>query len=147
MPSVSLKTTSACLSFAVALGASFSVHAAGLGNLTVLSALGQPLRAEIEVVSPPPEDPTQISVRLAAPEYYERAGVQYSSALEGLRFRVDRRSSGQTMIEVSSSKPMDEPYVDMLVQIESPSGALIRRFVFLLEITFAIKARVTGSMR
>jgi len=107
-------------------------HAAGLGRLTVVSALGQPLRAEIEVVASQ-EEYSSLSARLASPDAFKNAGIEYSSALTGIRFTLDRRADGRPFLKVSSDRPLNEPFVDMLVEANWASGRLVREYTFLLD--------------
>src|SRR5690606_41365878 len=70
----------------VALAAAFSAltvlpvssaWALGLGKLNVQSALGESLRAEIDVTSLTPEEGSSLQVRVATPDTYRAAGVDY----------------------------------------------------------------------
>jgi pilus assembly protein FimV len=109
-------------------------HATGLGPITVLSALGQPLRGEIDLIEMPGTDAAGgVSVRLASYEMFQRAGVEYDQSLRALQFRVVDRGAGHRVIEVRSASPVSEPYLDMLVEMDSDSGPLIRRYTFLLD--------------
>ena len=108
------------------------VHAAGLGKLTVVSALGQPLRAEIEV-SASQEEYSSLSARLASPDAFKNAGIEYSSVLSGIRFTLERRTDGRPFLKVSSDRPLNEPFVDMLVEANWASGRLVREYTFLLD--------------
>jgi pilus assembly protein FimV len=56
----------AIIAAALWLAAPVAAHAAGLGQLTVLSPLGQPLNAEIEIVSLRPGEEEGLSAQLAA---------------------------------------------------------------------------------
>ena len=47
----------------------------GLGRVQVQSALGEVLRAEIDVTSMTPEEASNLRVRVAPPESYKAAGV------------------------------------------------------------------------
>lgn len=109
-----------------------SVQAAGLGQLTVLSALGQPLQAEVEVTSLSREEASQLEVRLASPEAYQRANMELNPALLGLRFRLEQTGS-RAVIKVNSSRPIHEPYVNMLLELHAPSGRMVREYTFLLD--------------
>jgi pilus assembly protein FimV len=60
-------------------------HAAGLGKMTVLSVMGQPLKAELEVTASSDELPSLVA-RVAAAEAFRQAGIDYSPALANLRF-------------------------------------------------------------
>src|SRR6185436_5939758 len=114
-------------------GASVSVEAAGLGKLTVNSALGQVLNAEIDLVSVQPGELDTISARVAAPEACRDARIEYSSALRLLRFSVEKRPSGQPYLKVTSAAPINEPFVDVLIEITWPSGRIQREYPILLD--------------
>jgi pilus assembly protein FimV len=117
---------------ALFLAGSPSVHAAGLGKLTVLSALGQPLVAEIDIVSLQRAEEDGLSARLAAPDAFRQAGIEYSSALLGMRFDIVRRD-GRAILRVTTPQPLNEPFVDMLVELQWNSGRLVREYTFLLD--------------
>lgn len=110
----------------------FGVQAAGLGKLTVVSALGQPLRAEIELTASR-EEYSSLSARLASAEAFRGAGIEYSPALAGIRFSLDRRADGQPYLQVTSDRPLNEPFIDMLVEVNWTSGRLVREYTFLLD--------------
>ena len=79
------------ISAALAGGVHGSVSAAGLGRLTVQSALGQPLQAQVEITSLMREELATLSARLAPPEAFRQAGIEPNAALSSLRFAIDRR--------------------------------------------------------
>jgi len=109
-----------------------SANAAGLGKLTVLSSLGQPLRAEIELTAVTPEEATDLQARLAPAEAFRAANIDFNPALLGLRFTVEQRN-GRQVISVSSSAPINEPFVDMLLELSWANGRLVREYTFLLD--------------
>lgn len=116
-----------CMSFIPGLA-----EAAGLGKITVLSGLGQPLRAEVELNANKEELPG-MTVRLAPRDSFQQAGVEYASQLLDLRFTLDKRTNGAPVIRVSSSKPINEPFLDFLVELNWPAGRLVREYTFLLD--------------
>lgn len=107
-------------------------NAAGLGRLTVYSGLGQPLRAEIELTASR-EELAGMAARLAPPDAFRQAGVDYASTLLGLRFAVDKRPDGKNVVRLSSDRPISDPYVDLLLELNWPSGRLVREYTFLLD--------------
>ena len=125
-----LKKTAVAVASAVLL--SSAAHAAGLGKLTVLSALGQPLRAEIELTTSAGEDPASMAVKLANPEAFRAANIEFNPALLSLRFAVEDRG-GRQVIRVSSTQPLNEPFVDMLLELTWNNGRLVREYTFLLD--------------
>jgi pilus assembly protein FimV len=115
------------------LAAPLMASAAGLGRLTVTSGLGQPLHAEIEINSASKEELGTLSARMAPVDAYNQANLDYSSALSGLRFAIERRPSGQAVVVVTSVAPINEPYLDLLLELDWSSGRLVREYTFLLD--------------
>ncbi|HNN46778.1 MAG TPA: FimV/HubP family polar landmark protein [Azospira sp.] len=109
-----------------------AVLAAGLGKVTVFSALGQPLRAEVEL-SATREELQSMKATLASPEAFKAAGLDYATPLLGIRFAIDKRASGQSIIRLTTDRPLNEPFVDMLLEINWSSGRLVREYTFLLD--------------
>ena len=109
------------------------VLAAGLGRLTVHSALGQPLRAEIEIVSLQPDEASSLSARLASIEAFRQANIEVNSALYSIRFAIEQRPGGERVLTLISSESINEPFLDMLVELSSSGSRLIREYTFLLD--------------
>ena len=108
-------------------------HAAGLGKMTVLSVMGQPLKAELEVTASSDELPSLVA-RVAAAEAFRQAGIDYSPALANLRFSRDvKERGGRRYLEVTSDRPLNDPFIDMLVELSWASGRLVREYTFLLD--------------
>ncbi|MBC3877129.1 FimV family protein [Undibacterium sp. FT79W] len=107
-------------------------NATGMGRLTVLSSLGQPLRAEIELTSPSKDEIGSLVPKLASAEAFRQANIDFNAALLSLRFAVEPRGSGY-VIKVTSSQAMNEPFVDMLLEMNSSNGKLLREYTFLLD--------------
>ncbi len=108
-------------------------NAVGLGRLSMLSALGDQLNVEIDLVSVSKEELSTLSVRLSSPDAYRQANLQYSPALVGARVTVERRPSGQPYVKVTSGRTINEPFVDLLVEITSSSGRLVREYTVLVD--------------
>ena len=128
--SSALKSLTAAVASAVLLSSAAS--AAGLGKLTVLSALGQPLRAEIELTAVSNEEAGGLVARLASPEAYRAANIEFNPALQSLRFNVEQRG-GRQFVRISSTQPLNEPFVDLLLELAWDNGRLVREYTFLLD--------------
>ena len=115
------------------LGVTVGAHAAGLGRLTVNSALGQTLDAEIELVSVQPGELDTLTARVAPPEAYRDARIEYSNLLRTLRFSVDKRPNGQPYIKITSIAPINEPFMDVLIEMTWPAGRIQREYPILLD--------------
>ena len=125
---------SICIVVAAAAGFALAAaaNAAGLGRLTVLSPLGQPLLAEIEIVSLQPGEEEGISARLASPDAFEQAGIEINPALNSLRISLERRDK-RPFLRLSTSQAVNEPFLDILVELQWSSGRLLREYTFLLD--------------
>jgi len=122
----------AVVSCLVLSGFPLAAGAAGLGKVVVFSALGQPLRAEIEV-SATRDELSGMKAQLASPETFKQSGVDYSTTLLGIRFSLEKRANGQSVIKLSSDSPINDPFIDMLLELNWPAGRLVREYTFLLD--------------
>ena len=111
-------------SVALATAMLWGSHAAalGLGRLTVLSALGETLRAEVEVTSITPEEAATLALRVAPPEAYRAAGVEYNPVLPGSSVQVVKRPDGRSVLRVTSDRAVLEPFVDVIIEANWASG-------------------------
>ena len=124
--SISIVVAAAWLAFASL------ANAAGLGRLTVLSPLGQPLLAEIEIVSLQPGEEEGLTARLASPEAFESAGIDINPALNSIRINLERRDK-RPFLRVTTGQPVNEPFLDILIELSWSSGRLVREYTFLLD--------------
>lgn len=127
--SFKLKTLGAAVISALLLS---NAYAAGLGKLTVLSSLGQPLRAEIELVAVAPDEAGSLVPKLASADAFRQANIDMNPALFSLRFAVEQRNSRQ-IIRITSTQSMNEPFIDMLLELGGSKGRLVREYTFLLD--------------
>jgi pilus assembly protein FimV len=118
---------------AVLLGAfGLTSQAAGLAGITVQSALGQPLAAEIQVVALQPEDFDLMQARIAGPEAYKAAKLAYVPVIRQLRLAAERRGEGAVW-KLTSVGPINEPSLYVLVEFTWPGGRLLQRYSILLD--------------
>ncbi len=106
--------------------------AVGLGKLTVLSGLGQPLRAEIELTSVTPEEARTLQPKLASADAFRQANIEFNGVLQTLRFAIEQRGSRQ-FIRITSPQAISEPFVDVLLELNSVNGRLVREYTMLLD--------------
>ena len=121
---------------ALAIGLAFAAplaHAAGLGRITIQSALGQPLRAEVEVTSVGRDEAGTLAVRLASAAAFRQANLEYNPALAGLRVSLGQRTETGYVVRLSSPNPVNEPYLDLLLELTSSTGRVLREYTILLD--------------
>lgn len=107
--------------------------AVGFGGINVSSALGQPLTAEIDLVAVDRTDKGSLSARLASPEAFKNAGIDYPYTLPKLKFRIETRANGDAYIKLTSDQPVNEPFVSILLELNWSAGRMLREYTFLLD--------------
>ncbi len=108
--------------------------AAKLGDITVLSAQGQPLNAEIALFPANEEELTGISARIASAEVFAEQGLTRAAELDSVRAVVGVRADGQPIVQLFSSAPINTSALDMLIQVDSSAGgSLVRKYALSLE--------------
>ncbi|HTJ07787.1 MAG TPA: FimV/HubP family polar landmark protein [Caldimonas sp.] len=114
--------------------------ALGLGRLNVQSALGEVLRAEIEVTSLTPEEQASLRIRVAPPEAYRAANVDYNQVLPGTRATFEKRPDGRLFVRLVSDRGVQEPFVDVILEISWATGRLVREYTLLFDPPATIRA-------
>lgn len=110
-----------------------SAYAAGLGKLTVISTLGQPFRGEIDLVSVKKDELSSLTVRMASPDAFKQADLPYTAYVSNLKLAIEKRPNGDSYVKVSSYQPLNEPFIDFLVELGWTSGRLVRAYTALVD--------------
>ncbi|WP_295520513.1 FimV/HubP family polar landmark protein [Limnohabitans sp. Rim8] len=119
------------LTLAVAL-ASESVLALTLGQVSVESGIGQPLRAAIEITQYKVEDLRRLKLQPATMASYEQANMAFHPALNGLQTRLEFRGDGKPFIALTGLSPVNEHFIDVIVEAQWPSGRLAMNYTLLV---------------
>ena len=119
--------------------------ALGLGRLSVQSNLGEVLRAEIEVTSLTPEEQASLRIRVAPPESYRAANVDYNAVLPSTRASFEKRADGRLFVRLVSDRGVQEPFVDVILEISWATGRLVREYTLLFDPPATIRAGATPS--
>jgi pilus assembly protein FimV len=104
-----------------------------MGRLVVQSSLGEPLRAEIEINSLSSDEAANLKVRVARPEAYRAAGVDYNAVLPSTKATLQRRSDGRPYLRLTSDLVVQEPFVDVMLELTWNSGQLVREYTLLFD--------------
>lgn len=106
-------------------------QAAGLGELRVTSKLGQPLQGEIPLVALKRGEEL-FNARIASLEDYEKAGMTLQPAVAGAQVSVVT-VEGKPVILIKGRHSVNEPAVDLLVELSWPGGTVLRAYKILLD--------------
>ena len=116
----------------LALGGS-NAQALSLGRITVQSALGEPLNAEIDIPELNADEATSLKVQVALPATFKSAGLDYSPVLTGLRMVLQKRPDGRSYLRLSSDQLVREPFVDLILDAAWQSGRVVRNYTMLFD--------------
>ena len=112
---------------------SLNATALSLGRITVQSALGEPLRAEVEVPEINADEAASLKASVALPEAFRAAGLDYNSAMASLQVSLQRRADGRAYIRISGDKAINDPFVDMILEARWASGRIVRDYTMLFD--------------
>lgn len=121
------------IAFALSLSTAFSVHAAGLGTMISSSKLGEPLNAEIELLAVTPNELNSIQAALASEQVYQDQMLEKPASYPFIKIEVGNNTKGQPVLKLSSTQPITEAFLDMLIQVDWPTGRLVKEYTLLLD--------------
>jgi pilus assembly protein FimV len=122
-----------CGLLAAVLALPISAFALGLGKLTVLSGLGQPLSAQIELSSAQRDELDSLRARIADSSVYRDNNVAYPGSLTRARITLEQGANGAPYLRVVTPQAVNDPYLDMIVEISWATGRVVRDYTFLLD--------------
>ena len=103
-----------------------------LGRLQILSGIGEPLRAEIEVAQASPEELRTLRAQLASPGAFSQAGMEFNPALNGVTASLQNRPNGSPVITLNGRAPIQENFIDLILEAQTSSGKLTKNYALLL---------------
>ncbi len=109
------------------------INAAGLGKLILNSALGQPLSAEIDIVVNNREEIPTLKASIAPREAFVQAGINYEPGFSTIKLSVESKSDGSPYIKLTSPQAINEPFLNILVELNWASGRILREYAVLLD--------------
>ena len=108
-------------------------NALQLGKIVVTSSQGQPLNAEIEMMLTPGEDLSKLKTSLATKESYESQGIERLAIHNNISVELQKNEKGQTILKLKSTQPVPDPFLDLLIQVDSVKGRNYREYTVLLD--------------
>ncbi len=101
--------------------------------MAVQSALGESLRAEIDITNMSAEEASSLRVKVASAEAYRAAGIDYNAALPSTQVTVAKRADGRSYLRIVSDRVVQEPFVDVILELTWANGRLVREYTLLLD--------------
>ena len=112
---------------------SSGVGALGLGDIELLSALNEPLDARIPLRAVREGELGSIQIRLASKEHFEIAGIERPFVLTSMKYTVVETTPGAGEIRISTRAPLNEPFLNFLLDVDWPQGRVVREYTVLLD--------------
>ena len=119
--------------FATAFTFIFSAQALQLGKISINSKQEQPLNADIEVILTKADDVTELVPSIASKEDFESQGIERLPVHANIDANFVKNSEGKIYLKLKSDKPVKDPFLDLLIQIDSPKGRNYREYTVLLD--------------
>jgi len=104
-----------------------------LGKIVVTSSQGQPLNAEIEIMMAAGEDSSKLQTSLASKENYESQGIERLPIHNNISVELKKNERGLTVLKLKSTQPVPDPFLDLLIQVDSAKGRNYREYTVLLD--------------
>ena len=126
-----------CVAFAtpaISIAQALPDNLAGLnlGDISASSYLDQPFRGVVPFLFTSVKDTHQLSVRLAPQSVFNKIGAEKLPILNNLRFQISTKSN-KPVILISSSNPIQLPFLNFVLEIEGPNGVLYQDYTVLLD--------------
>ena len=109
------------------------IYAAGLGKLKLNSALGQPLNAEIDIVTTNSDEVSSLKANIASREAFAQAGIHYEPNFTTFKTSIELRTNGNPYIKLASPQAINDPFLNILVELNWDSGLILREYAVLLD--------------
>lgn len=113
--------------------ASIDAHALALGRINVLSALGEPLRAEIDIPDINPEEASSLRAFVAPPEAFRASGLDYNVIVSSVEVKLQKRPDGRSFLRLTSTRPVNDPFLDLILETQWSSGRIVRDYTMLFD--------------
>ena len=111
---------------------SYKALALQLGQISVNSTQDQPLNAEIELIVSSGDDLDSLKVNIAGKDIYQAQSIERVPVHEDIKISVIQDGK-KSKLKLISKEPVLDPFLDLLIQIDSPKGRNFREYTVLLD--------------
>ncbi len=122
------------LLFVVALCAATMAQALSIGDINLKSKIGEPLRASVALGHLGSLSQNELIVGRAPESDYRDLGVEQTMSSAAIRYELVVDAKGYATVELRTEQAMNEPLVDLVMEVRWPSGRAIRHFTLLLDL-------------
>ena len=108
-------------------------NAVGLGEIVLESELNQPLKARISLVKVGDLSEQQLLVKLASAQDFADRNMTREFLYQSIRFTLNMKHPAGPSVMLTTDALIKEPSLNLLVELSSPSGRLLRSYTLLLD--------------
>ncbi len=123
-----------------------NVMALGMGEIDLKSALNQPFNAVVVLSSATDAELTELQIKVAPREMFSKAGLGWTRILNDLHFSAERTASGTPVIKITSTEPVSEPFLEIMLEVVWSRGRLIRTYTVLLDPPLTMPAKPVAAV-
>jgi len=120
------------LAICLAMAIPTASNALSLGDMESKSSLNQPFQGRINLLQTNPAEVQNLRIKVASPEVFNRVGIDRPAFLNSIRFKTAVQN-GQPVILVSSNQPINEPFLNFLLEVSWANGQLLKEYTVLLD--------------
>ena len=120
--------------------------ALGLGRAKMLSKQGESLLVEFDVESLSPEEQQGLEVSLAEAATYSALGAPFDAVLSSAQARLAKRPNGQLYLSVTSKDPVNQSFLDVILQLHWSTGQVTKEMGLLLDTTQSASLNESGNI-
>ncbi|MDO8278485.1 MAG: FimV/HubP family polar landmark protein [Burkholderiaceae bacterium] len=107
--------------------------ALALGRLSVQSALGEPLRADIDLPDISESEAATLRASVAPAAAFRAAGLEYGPSVSGLQINLLRRPDGRMYLRLSNERAVNDPFIDLILEVNWSAGRIVRDYTMLFD--------------
>ena len=134
------------LSLALFSAASVS-YALSLGGMTVQSALGEPLKAEIRIYDFDAQSRAQLVAQMGSRAAFDSAGLIYAELVNSISFSIEHRGP-DSFVVLRTAEPINEVVLDLLIRLTAPSQNVKRSYTVFIDPPFILdEQRVLAGIK
>ncbi len=112
--------------------------ALAFGLPEVHSSLNDRLDVTFELTAGPAEQLVDVNVTLAPPPMYDKLEIPPPDFLNTLQVELEPAGEGRALVRITSTAPIKEPILELLVDVHWPDGRVLRAVPVILELPFRI---------
>lgn len=110
-----------------------AAEALELGQLTLLSHLNEPLKANVDLGTVDSKDLADLHFSLADQQTYQAQGLTKPFYLNGLKFKLLASRNNQHTVQLSTRERIREPILDLFIRVEGMQGSLTRLYTMMID--------------